>query len=177
MTKPIKLENPASGIKVILDAYLNDDSDLRLFYSTGGSNLFIPFPGYVNYQSGGAIDTSLSDGTSDVNIKKSDSYSFQPGSTEFVEHEYTIDDISSFTEFRIKLIGSTSNSSYVPQVRNFRAIALGAGMNKNYIKVKDHKNLYRDSSTNSIINADSSEYENYLREEMQISKRLLKLTN
>ena len=126
VTKPIKLENPASGIKVILDAYLNDDSDLRLFYSTGGSNLFIPFPGYVNYQSGGAIDTSLSDGTSDVNIKKSDSYSFQPGSTEFVEHEYTIDDISSFTEFRIKLIGSTSNSSYVPQVRNFRAIALGA---------------------------------------------------
>lgn len=36
-------------------------------------------------------------------------------------------------------------------------------MNKNYIKVKDHKNLYRDSSTNSIINADSSEYENYLK--------------
>ena len=113
---------------------MNDDSDLRLFYSTGGSNLFIPFPGYVNYQSGGAIDTSLSDGTSDVNIKKSDSYSFQPGSTEFVEHEYTIDDISSFTEFRIKLIGSTSNSSYVPQVRNFRAIALGAVWIKTILK-------------------------------------------
>lgn len=36
-------------------------------------------------------------------------------------------------------------------------------MNKNYIKVKDHKNLYRDSSTNSIVNTDSSEYENYLK--------------
>ena len=36
-------------------------------------------------------------------------------------------------------------------------------MNKNYIKVKDHKNLYRDSSTNSIVNADSNEYENYLK--------------
>ena len=126
VTKPIRLENPASGIKVILDAYLNDDSDLRLFYSTGGSNLFIPFPGYANYQSGGEIDTSLSDGTSDVNIKKSDSYSFQPGSTEFIEHEYTIDDISSFSEFRIKIAGSTTNTSYVPQVRNLRAIALGA---------------------------------------------------
>ena len=52
-TKPIILQNPASGIKVILDAYLNEDSDLRLFYSTGGSNLFIPFPGYTNYKSGG----------------------------------------------------------------------------------------------------------------------------
>lgn len=36
-------------------------------------------------------------------------------------------------------------------------------MNKNYIKVKDHKNLYRDSSTNSIVNTDSGEYENYLK--------------
>ncbi len=36
-------------------------------------------------------------------------------------------------------------------------------MKKNYIKVKDHKNLYRDSSTNSIVNADSNEYENYLK--------------
>lgn len=36
-------------------------------------------------------------------------------------------------------------------------------MNKKYIKVKDHKNLYRDASTNSIINADSGEYQNYLK--------------
>ena len=126
VTKPIKLTNPSSGIKVILDAYVNEDSDLRLFYSTGGSVQFIPFPGYANYQSGEAINTSLSDGTSDIKIKKTDSLSFQPGLTEFIEHEYTIDDISSFTEFRIKIVGSTSNSSYVPQVRNLRAIALGA---------------------------------------------------
>ena len=126
VTKPIKLKNPSSGIKVILDAYVNGDSDLRLFYSTGGSVQFTPFPGYVNYQSGEGINTSLSDGTSDIKVKKTDSYSFQPGFTEFAEYEYTIDDISSFTEFRIKIIGSTSNSSYVPQVRNLRAIALGA---------------------------------------------------
>lgn len=36
-------------------------------------------------------------------------------------------------------------------------------MNKNYTKVKDHKNLYRDSSTNSIVNTDSNEYDNYLK--------------
>ena len=126
VTKPIILQNPASGIKVILDAYLNEDSDLRVFYSTGGSNRFVPFPGYRNYNSSTGIDPSISDGTSDLNIKKSDAYSFEPGPSEFIEHEYTIDDISSFTEFRIKIVGSTDNSSYVPQVRNLRAIALGA---------------------------------------------------
>lgn len=36
-------------------------------------------------------------------------------------------------------------------------------MNRDLIKVKDHKNLYRDASTNSIINMDSGEYENYLK--------------
>ena len=36
-------------------------------------------------------------------------------------------------------------------------------MNRDLIKVKDHKNLYRDASTNSIINIDSGEYENYLK--------------
>lgn len=36
-------------------------------------------------------------------------------------------------------------------------------MNKKYIKVKDHKNLYRDMNTNSVINTDSCEYENYLK--------------
>ena len=36
-------------------------------------------------------------------------------------------------------------------------------MSSNFIKVKDHKNLYRDPSTNSIVNTDSNEYENYLK--------------
>ena len=36
-------------------------------------------------------------------------------------------------------------------------------MSSNFIKVKDHKNLYRDPSTNSIVNADSYEYDNYLK--------------
>jgi len=125
VTKPIILQNPASGIKVILDLYVNTDSDVRLLYSTGESNLFIPFPGYKNYNSG-IINNNLSDGTSDIKIKKSDSYSFQPSNTEFIEHEYTIDDISSFTEFRIKIIGSTNDSCYVPQIKNLRVIALGA---------------------------------------------------
>ena len=36
-------------------------------------------------------------------------------------------------------------------------------MSSNFIRVKDHKNLYRDPSTNSIVNTDSYEYNNYLK--------------
>ena len=36
-------------------------------------------------------------------------------------------------------------------------------MSSNFIRVKDHKNLYRDPSTNSIVNTDSYEYDNYLK--------------
>ena len=76
--------------------------------------------------SSNGIDYSISDGTSDKDIKKSDANSFEPSILEFVEYEYTIDDIPSFTKFRIKLVGTTNNSAYVPQIRNFRSIALGA---------------------------------------------------
>lgn len=35
-------------------------------------------------------------------------------------------------------------------------------MNKNYLKVEGHNNLIRDPDTNSIINTNMSEYEQYL---------------
>tara|TARA_R100000742_G_C4254294_1_gene72344 strand:- start:442 stop:660 length:219 start_codon:yes stop_codon:yes gene_type:complete len=38
------------------------------------------------------------------------------------------------------------------------------------LKVKGHNNLYRDPSTNSIVNKDSSEYEQY------VSRRHMKTT-
>ena len=49
-------------------------------------------------------------------------------------------------------------------------------MKKNYIKVKDHKNLYRDSSTNSIVNADSNEYL-IQKELLEIKKNLKDILN
>lgn len=35
---------------------------------------------------------------------------------------------------------------------------------KKLIRVKDKKNLFRDESTNAIVNSDLSEYENYLKQ-------------
>ena len=39
------------------------------------------------------------------------------------------------------------------------------------IKIKDHKNLLRDVTTNAIINTDQQEYENYLKRKKSIDKK------
>lgn len=45
----------------------------------------------------------------------------------------------------------------------------------NYIKVQGHKNFLRDSSTNSIINVDKSEYEQYIMNRDSKSKENQKI--
>ena len=128
VTPPIELQTSASSIKLILDAYVSNTSDIRAFYSIGkNSNIFIPFPGYNNINSNGSvIDISNSDGNPDIKVPKTDVYSFEPDSSIFSEYQFTIDGIESFKIFRIKLIGTTENQSNVPIIKNLRAIALAS---------------------------------------------------
>ena len=52
ISKEITLENPASSIRIMLDAHVNQVSDIRAFYSTSGDPgfepIFTPFPGFAN---------------------------------------------------------------------------------------------------------------------------------
>ena len=52
LSKEIVLENPASSIKVILAAHVNEGSDIRAFFATNNKPglvpVFTPFPGYAN---------------------------------------------------------------------------------------------------------------------------------
>jgi hypothetical protein len=70
------LENPASSIKIILDAHINLYSDIRAFYAISDNQnsepIFIPFPGYDNLNSRGEIiNFEDSDGSSDKFISSS----------------------------------------------------------------------------------------------------------
>jgi hypothetical protein len=126
LTNRIDLSTPSSSLKVILDAYVNSDSDIRVFYSIGDDDIFIPFPGYSNRSiDGSVIDLSLSDGTSDYRVPKNDNNLFNPSISDFYEYEYTADNLS-FKSFRLKIVGTSSNQAYVPMIKNLRAIALGA---------------------------------------------------
>jgi hypothetical protein len=121
----ISLESPASSIKILLDAYLHNASDLRAFFSIEDSNVFVPFPGYANIDTNGSIiDARNSDGSSDKKMLKQDRFINNPSISDFKEYSFTVDLNESFKQFRVKLIGTSENQSFVPIIRNLRVIAL-----------------------------------------------------
>jgi hypothetical protein len=127
-TKPISLEIPATSIKVIVAAYINPYSDLRALYSIlkdpSEEPIYTPFPGYLNkIESGQVIDPSKNDGTSDTFVSKNDTLGFDSNEITFKDYEFTIDNIESFRYFSIKLVGTSTNQSYPPRLRDLRVIA------------------------------------------------------
>jgi hypothetical protein len=132
-TKRINLSNPSTSIKVTFDAYVNTFCDVRVFYSFSDEYdirdaTFIPFPGYRNKDASGRpgviADASLSDGTPDIITPKSDRILVSPSANAFREYQFTADLLPPFSTFRIKVLGTTTNQSVVPQLRNIRVVAL-----------------------------------------------------
>ena len=129
ISKEISLETPASSIKIIVDAYINNYSDIRSFYSISDSSnfnpIFTPFPGYRNLNSRGeVISFEKNDGSSDTFVLPSSSLGFDSGSIEYKEYSFTADSLPSFKNFRIKLSLSSTNQVYPPRIKNLRVIAL-----------------------------------------------------
>ena len=129
VSKNVILENPATSLQVILDAYISNRNDIRVFYSLNQDTppeetVFVPFPGYSNVSSNGAIvDISNNDGTSDIKVPKIDSYQPEPSVNLYKEYKFTIDDLVPFNSFRIKIIGTSTDQSNAPFIRKLRAIS------------------------------------------------------
>ena len=132
VTKTVLLENAASGLKVYLDAYIGDVNDVRLFYALDQQDslaedcIFTPFPGHGNFDvNGNLISSDLSDGSSDIKIPKYDNLVVQePLFAQFREYTFSNEDLPAFNAFRIKIVGTSTNQSVVPQLKNLRVIAL-----------------------------------------------------
>jgi len=127
-TKPIALEVPANAIKVLFSAYINQSSDVRVFYAIqeepSDEPVYYPFPGHANIDSEGVIDISNSDGSADVNVPKTDTVGFTQEELIYRDYEFTIDELPSFRYFSIKVVGSSTNQVYPPRLRDLRIIAL-----------------------------------------------------
>ena len=129
VTKNIVLENPATSIQVLLDAYVSTYNDVRVFYALNqetnvDETVFVPFPGYRNVDPNGqVINPANNDGTPDVLTPKTDQYQPDPSLNLFTDYKFSADNLAPFTSFRIKIIGTSTNSAIVPQFRNLRAIA------------------------------------------------------
>jgi len=129
ISKEITLENPASSIKIILDAHINLYSDIRALYAISENQNFDPiftsFPGYSNLNSKKEIiNFEDNNGLSDKFITQSNSIGFTSSELEYKEYTFTADNLPEFRSYRIKLILTSTNQVYVPRVKNLRVIAL-----------------------------------------------------
>ena len=129
ISKEMELENSASSIKIILDAHINVNTDIRAFYAinteAGIEPVFVPFPGFANLNNRGEIiDFENSDGSSDDFITKSNTYGQNVKDLDYVEYNFTADELPSFRYYRIKLVMTSTSQCHVPRIRRLRVMAL-----------------------------------------------------
>lgn len=130
ISNTVRLSQAATSLKVILSAYRHSSADFRVLYSlirpdsSEVEQSFELFPGYKNLtvdanQDGypDIIDPSKNDGLPDV---------FVPASlnNQFLEYEFTANNLGDFTGYTIKIVMSGTNQAYAPRFRDLRSIAI-----------------------------------------------------
>ena len=130
VSNTVRLAQSAKTLKVIVSAYRHSSSDFRVLYSlirpdsSEINQAFELFPGYDNL----TIDNN-GDGYPDVvNPAKNSGLPdmFVPASlnNEFLEYEFTANDIGEFTGYTIKIVMSGTNQAYAPKLKDLRSIAI-----------------------------------------------------
>ena len=122
----IVLENPATSLKVQFAGYRRDSSDIRVMYkvlSEGESENsfekdFELFPGFANIDdNGNVINKTNNNGKPDNPVTPSANETFK-------DYEFTIEEISPFTSFQVKIDMVGTNQAQPPYIKDLRAIAL-----------------------------------------------------
>jgi hypothetical protein len=129
ISKEISLENAADSIKILLNAHISADNDIRAFYAVsdtpGFEPIFQPFPGYENLDfRGQVISEENSDGRSDSIVSKTIFSGFDSQSLDFKEYAFTADSLPSFRSYRIKIIMTSSSQVHVPRMKDLRVITM-----------------------------------------------------
>ena len=126
----VDLAQPATSLKVIVSAYRDASADFRVLYrlflpdSSGVDPAYQLFPGYDNLidtngdgYGDSVIDSNLNNGRADAFVKSSKD-------DEFFDYQFTIDQLSPFTGYQIKIVMSGTNESKPPRFKDLRTIAL-----------------------------------------------------
>ena len=124
LTKVIRLENPATSLKVLFAAFRPPASDIRVLYrlfradSDSIDKVFELMPGFDNLDASGfVIESKNNSGRPDRDIVPS-------LENQFIEYEYTVDDLPPFSGFQIKVDIASTNQAQDPELLDFRAIAV-----------------------------------------------------
>ncbi len=109
-TKKVSLDNPANAIHVMFDGYRATDGsgltpDILVYYKVQGPDVNLPFNDL------GWIEATIKN-------------SVPADASDFKEYVYEIEGLDDFNNFSIKIVLQSDNSSNVPLLENFRAIAL-----------------------------------------------------
>ena len=125
----VQLENPGTSIKILLNAYLNTDCDIRAFYAISNSEnftpIYLPFPGFNNLNDRGEIiNQADNDGRSDAYVAPTTNEETLNPDLEFKERSFTMNDLPSFKFYRVKILMTSTNQVYVPRMKDLRVLAL-----------------------------------------------------
>ena len=131
VSNTVKLAQNSTSLKVILSAYRHSSSDFRVLYSlirpdsSEVQPTFELFPGYDNLSTDTngdsygdiIIDPSKNNGKPDI---------FVPSSIndEFLEYQYTANNLGQFSGYTIKIIMSGTDQAYAPRIKDLRSIAI-----------------------------------------------------
>ena len=128
-SQPVQLENGATSLKIHLEAHINITSDIRAFYALiedpNEELVYQPFPGYDNLLSTGqVIDPAKNSGLPDKLTAKTDVIAYTSDQVIWNDYEFSIDNLPTFRNFSIKLVGSGTNQAQPPRMKNLRVLAL-----------------------------------------------------
>ena len=129
MSTVVNLAKPATSLKVLVSAYRDESADFRVLYALkkpddGDDTKFELFPGYNNILNTSedeigrlVLDPSKNDGRPDV---------FVPASldNEFLEYQFTAENLPEFTGYIIKIVMSGTNQARPPRFKDLRTIAV-----------------------------------------------------
>ena len=126
----VDLKQPATSIKVLISSDRKTSADFRTLYklfrpdSEGIEQSYELFPGFDNL-----TDTD-GDGFGDLvvdaskNTGRADSKVPASTSGEFIDYQFTADDLTEFTGFQIKIVFNGTNEAEAPKFKDLRVIAL-----------------------------------------------------
>jgi hypothetical protein len=128
VSNTVNLVKPAKSLKVILSAYRHSSADFRVLYSlirADSSEIdqsFELFPGYDNLsytttEGYKVVDKSKNSGRPDTFVSPS-------LDNQFLEYQFTVDDLDLFTGYTIKIVMSGTNQAYPPRIKELRTIAV-----------------------------------------------------
>jgi len=128
VSNTVNLTQASTSLKVILAAYRHESADFRVLYSliradsSEVTQEFELFPGYDNLTVG--ADGALSPVDSAKNSGRPDT--FVPASLEnqYLEYEFTANDLDLFTGYTIKIVLSGTDQAHAPRIKDLRTIAL-----------------------------------------------------